>query len=459
MENQAVVIDNGTGFTKMGYAGNLDPDFVIPTCIADLDKKSTLSVSTKNDEYGYFIGEQAINIAKTSKKHKLTYPMADGIIESWDLMEKYWHQSIYDYLKCDPQEHNFVLTEPPMNPPENRESIAEIFFETFNVPGLYIGVQAVFALLGCSKTLKDIQEAIEKEEKENEAKGIKVVKEVKEGKESKEDRKKIDPEQQKAINTLTGVVVDSGDGVTHIVPICDGFVLGSNIKHIPIAGRKITKFMEQMIRERGEKISTEDLYYATMELKEKHGYLAKDLVTEFARFDQKENEGGKLKQSKKFKKFSGIGKISQKPFSINVGYELFLGPESFFSPEIIDKNYRASLDESIDITIQQCPIDYRKRLYANVVFSGGSTSFKNLDRRLELCLQKRVDERLQKYNAGGKQSTIKVRVTDSMSQKHVVWLGGSHLSSQTGFKNMVHTRQEYMEKGPACCRFNPVFSF
>ena len=46
-----VVIDNGTGFTKMGYAGNLDPDFVFPTAIADLAKKTTLSVSTKNDEY------------------------------------------------------------------------------------------------------------------------------------------------------------------------------------------------------------------------------------------------------------------------------------------------------------------------------------------------------------------------------------------------------------------------
>ena len=130
--------------------------------------------------------------------------------------------------------------------------------------------------------------------------------------------------------------------------------------------------MEQMIRERGEKISTEDLYFATMELKEKHGYLAKDLIEEFSKFDKKKIEDGKIKQSSKFKKFEGIGKISMKPFSINVGYELFLGPESFFSPEIIDKNYRASLDESIDLTIQQCPIDYRRRLYADVVFSGGS---------------------------------------------------------------------------------------
>ena len=428
MDKLAVVIDNGTGFTKMGYAGNLDPDFVIPTAIADLDKKSTLSVSNKNDEYNYYIGEQAINQAKQSKHHTLTYPMQDGIIESWDLMEKYWHQSLYHYLKCDPQEHYFVLTEPPMNPPENRENIAEIFFETFNVPGLYIGVQAVFALLGCSKSHEDM--------------GV-----------------EMDKDQEKAIKSLTGVVVDSGDGVTHIVPICDGYVLGSNIKHIPIAGRKITKFMEQMIRDRGEKIPTEDLYYATMELKEKHGYLAKDLIKEFAKYDTKKSEGGKIIQSSKFKKFSGVGTITGKPFSINVGYELFLGPESFFSPEIIDKNWKASLDESIDLTIQQCPIDYRRRLYADIVFSGGSTSFKNLDKRLELSLQNRVDERLKKYNSGGKQSTIKVKVTNSMAQKHVVWLGGSSFSANDGFRTMVHTRQEYMEKGPSCCRFNPVFSF
>ena len=428
MDKLAVVIDNGTGFTKMGYAGNLDPDFVIPTAIADLDKKSTLSVSNKNDEYNYYIGEQAINQAKQSKHHTLTYPMQDGIIESWDLMEKYWHQSLYHYLKCDPQEHYFVLTEPPMNPPENRENIAEIFFETFNVPGLYIGVQAVFALLGCSKN--------------NEDNGV-----------------EMDKDQEKAIKSLTGVVVDSGDGVTHIVPICDGYVLGSNIKHIPIAGRKITKFMEQMIRDRGEKIPTEDLYYATMELKEKHGYLAKDLIKEFSKYDTKKSEGGKIIQSSKFKKFSGVGTITGKPFSINVGYELFLGPESFFSPEIIDKNWKASLDESIDLTIQQCPIDYRRRLYADVVFSGGSTSFKNLDKRLENSLQSRVDERLKKYNSGGKQSTIKVKVTNSLAQKHVVWLGGSSFSSNDGFRTMVHTRQEYMEKGPSCCRFNPVFSF
>ena len=87
------------------------------------------------------------------------------------------------------------------------------------------------------------------------------------------------------------------------------------------------------------------------------------------------------------------------------------------------------------------------------------TCIEILDRRLEMSLQKRVDDRLKKYTAPGKQSSIKVKVTNSMAQKHVVWLGGSSFSSQDGFKTMVHTRAEYQEKGPSCCRFNPVFSF
>ena len=321
----------------MGYAGNLDADFVFPTAIADLAKKGTLSVSTKNDEFNYYIGNEAIKVTSDSKNHTLIYPMKDGIIESWDLMEKYWHQSIYNYMKCDPQQHYFVLTEPPMNPPENRENIAEIFFETFNVPGLYIGVQAVLALVGCRATFDS-----------SGAQGDVQVCE----------------DQKNAIKTLTGMVVDSGDGVSHVVPICDGYVIGSHIKHIPIAGRKITKFMETMIRERGEDFKTEDLYLATMKLKEKYGYVAGDLLEEFAKFDKKDNKSGKPAQSKKFKFFEGIGEISKKPYKLNLGYELFLGPEAFFSPEIIDKNWKAGLDEVVDQTVQQCPIDYRRKLYA-----------------------------------------------------------------------------------------------
>ena len=46
-------------------------------------------------------------------------------------------------------------------------------------------------------------------------------------------------------NDLTGTVIDSGDGVTHVFPISDGYVIGSCVKHIPLAGRDITKFVLQ----------------------------------------------------------------------------------------------------------------------------------------------------------------------------------------------------------------------
>jgi actin-related protein 3 len=373
----------------MGYAGNLDPDFIIPTAIAELDKKSTLLTSNKNDEFNYAIGYDALNLARDSKEHALVYPMANGLISSWDLMEKYWNHSLYHYMKCDPESHYIVLTEPPMNPPENRENIAEIFFETFNVAGLYIGVQATFALLGCNSTIAT--ESLDKQ---------------KEGKSEEEINCLMD--QAKAINSLTGMVVDSGDGVTHVVPICDGYVLGSNIKHIPIAGRKITRFMMDMIKDRGENIRNEDLLYATMDIKEKYGYLCKDVVEEFSKYDKKDYDeiNQKYSLNSKFNKYTGEGKISRKPFSIDIGHEVFLGPESFFSPEIIDKNYTQSIDEICDLTVQSCPVDYRRRLYSNIVMSGGSTMFKNFDKRMERALQKRVDDRLAKSSTG----TIKVKL-------------------------------------------------
>jgi actin-related protein 3 len=157
----------------MGFSGNLDPDFVIPSAIADVENKSNIAVSRmKNEEYNFYIGYQGIQTAKNSQNHRLYYPLENGIISNWDLMEKFWHQSLYNYMKCDPQEHYMVLTEPPMNPPENRENIAEIFFETFNVPGLFIGVQAVFALLGCNQTFS-AESSTKKNKKGEEAKLVK----------------------------------------------------------------------------------------------------------------------------------------------------------------------------------------------------------------------------------------------------------------------------------------------
>ena len=128
-----------------------------------------------------------------------------------------------------------------------------------------------------------------------------------------------------------------------------------------------------------------------------------------------------------------------------------------FSPEIIEKKFRTPIDELIDLTISQYPIDYRRILYSDIVLANGSTSFKNFNRRLEMSLIKRVDERYAKYFSY-KKSDIKVKVSHPLFDLPVVWLGGSWLASGDEFKRFVHTREEYQEKGPSCCRLNSVFT-
>jgi actin-related protein 3 len=81
-------------------------------------------------------GYEALAASATSS---LNMPVKHGIVDNWDYMERFWQQCIFQQLRVDPEEHPFVLTEPPLNPPENRELTAEIMFETFGVPSLYIG--------------------------------------------------------------------------------------------------------------------------------------------------------------------------------------------------------------------------------------------------------------------------------------------------------------------------------
>lgn len=161
----------------LGYAGNYEPNFIIPSLISVAsDKKQTGPTKDDMADLDFFIGMEA-----TEKKlnYNVDYPIRHGIVENWDNMEKYWQRCIYQYLSCDPEEHYMLLTEPPLNTPENREYTAEIMFETFNVPGLYIAVQAALALCASLLTKQDGGRA----------------------------------------HGVTGTVIDSGDGVTHIIPV------------------------------------------------------------------------------------------------------------------------------------------------------------------------------------------------------------------------------------------------
>ena len=218
-------------YTKMGYAGNAEPSYIIPSTIAVSGGNDSSTVRSRQgiDDLDFYIGKEALDHAST---YQVNYPIAQGIIQNWDSMEKLWQRCIFQHMRCEPEEHYMLLTEPPLNPPENREATAEIMFETFNVPGLYIAVQAVLALYASWPKIKD-------------------------------------PSQR----SLTGTVIDSGDGVTHVIPVSDGYVIGSCIRHIPLAGRDVTHFIQKMLRDRGEMVPPEESLEVAKRVKEAHSVL------------------------------------------------------------------------------------------------------------------------------------------------------------------------------------------
>jgi len=146
-----------------------------------------------------------------------------------------------------------------MNTPENREQIAEIMFETFNVKGLFIAVQATLALYA------QIAGARRNEDGANA--GVQLTAE-----------------------DLTGTVIDSGDGVTHVFPVCYGQVISSAVKHIPLAGSDITKFIRQHIQDRGEDFKAEDGNEIAVKIKEKYGYVCTDVQKEYKKYDKKRDD-------------------------------------------------------------------------------------------------------------------------------------------------------------------------
>lgn len=364
-EWQPLVIDNGSGMCKAGFAGDDAPRAVFP-CLIGRPKHTEAMIGI--DQSDSYVGDEAL-IKRGILE--IRYPIEHGIVSDWKDMEKIWHYTFYNELRINVEEHPVMLTEAPMNPKANRERMTQIMFETFNVPAMYVNIQAVLSLYSAGRT--------------------------------------------------TGCIVDSGDGVTHIVPIYDGYVLPHGIKRLDLAGRDLTDYMVKLLTERGYMFTSSAEFEIVRDIKEQMTYIAYD-------FDE---EVLKSQQSAILEKSYELpdGNV------ITIGNERFRCPEVLFQPMMIGKECKGIAETTFD-TVMGCDIDIRADLFNNIVFSGGTTMFPGINERFTKDLKQMVP------------TTINVRVITPPERKYSVWIGGSILTSLNTFQDKWILREEYDEVGP-----------
>ncbi|XP_023236423.1 actin-related protein 2 isoform X2 [Centruroides vittatus] len=376
---QVIICDNGTGFVKCGYAGSNFPAFTFPSMVGRPIIRAAHKIGDIEVK-DLMVGDEA---SKLRSMLEVAYPMENGIVRNWEDMCHIWDYTFGpSKMNIDPKNSKILLTEPPMNPVKNREKMIEVMFEKYQFAASYVAIQAVLTLY---------------------AQGL-----------------------------LTGVVVDSGDGVTHICPVYEGYALSHLTRRLDIAGRDITRYLIKLLLLRGYAFNHSADFETVRMIKEKLCYIGYNIEQE-----------QKLALETTFLVESYTlpdGRV------IKLGGERFEAPEALFQPHLINVEGQG-IAELVFNTIQAADIDIRPELYKHIVLSGGSTMYPGLPSRLEREIKQLYLERVLRGETE-KLAKFKIRIEDPPRRKDMVFIGGSVLADVMRDKESFWmSRQEYQEKG------------
>ncbi|XP_060557057.1 uncharacterized protein LOC132717551, partial [Ruditapes philippinarum] len=249
--------------------------------------------------------------------------------------------------------------------------ILQIMFEKFNTPAFYVSIQAVLTIFASGRH--------------------------------------------------AGVVIDSGDGVTHIVPVEGIYPIPNAILRTDVAGRDLTHYLAKLLQKGGYSFNTSAEMEIVRDIKEKLGYVALDF--------QKELQTTECTSANDMTYELPDGQ------KIVIGSERFRCAEALFDHTLLGKE-QFGFSNMVHESIMKCDIDLRRHYYVNIILSGGSTMFPGMKERVEQDLKRLVPLK-----------NI-VKVVAPPGRKYSVWIGGSIIASLSIFQDMWVSKTEYEENGP-----------
>ena len=399
--NAVIVLDNGSGYLKAGYSNQTSPDICIPALVGreilrygekiDLNKiKETKKKSEQKKLIKQMIKERHLKeimigdeIIGFRSLLELSHPVTEGIITDEEDLFKLWDYTLTQKMGIeDPSEKKIIVTEAPLNPISNKIKIFEILFEKIGVGAINIEPQAKCSLF---------------------AEGID-----------------------------TGIVLDSGDGVTHCIPVSDGAILKHNIERMDIAGRHITEYLVRLLQKKGYAFNSSADFDFVRELKEKYCFVSNDI----------ENDRRLERETSFYNSYHLLPDETR----IRISDEKFEAPEILFNPSLIGKEYDG-IPYMMMKSINSCPIDSRKGLYSGIVLSGANTLFPGFASRIENEIKKLYKETALKL-AKEKKIKININVIDSPKRKYSVFIGASIIANHyntEGNEDYWITRDEWLE--------------
>lgn len=351
---------------KAGVASDETPSCVFPAVVGRPKHKK---VGGGDDEEEFFLGDAAM--AKRGV-FEISYPVEHGVVNDWAEMEQIWKYTFFEQLRINPEEHAVLVTEAPMQAKKNRERMVEVLFEKFDVPAMYVAIQAVMSLYSSGRT--------------------------------------------------TGCIVDSGDGVTHVVPVYEGFACNHAIMRMNLAGRDLSEFMCTELHAIGQNFTSSSEKDIARQMKETQCYVALDYDEEC-------------------KKFKDTPVDIEKTYELPDGNQLTLGscryrvPEVLFQPSMMGKEMMG-IHEATSKSIKDCDIDLRRQLLANIVLSGGCTMFPGINERLTREIKLLTPQK------------VEVKVIAAPNRRYLVWQGASIVANLSQFHKMLVWKSEYDDVGP-----------